>query len=254
MAELLTGRVAIVTGAAQGIGRGIARMFAAEGARVAVVDLDKDGAQAVADDIVDDVGPSSAIAVACDVGDRRQVDEAVRATVDAFGTVDILVNTAIAGAPRVPFLETTEELAEAMWRTGPLGTMHFTQACHPFMKGRDAKIINFASGGGYDGQVGYAAYAPAKEGVRALTKVAARELGPDGIRVNAIFPAAKTRLMQAWMDEDPERAAAVEAAVPLGRFGDPDVDIPLAVVFLASDYSRYVTGHTLAVDGGSCKF
>jgi NAD(P)-dependent dehydrogenase (short-subunit alcohol dehydrogenase family) len=254
VAELLTGRVAIVTGAAQGIGRGIARMFAAEGARVAVVDLDKDGAQAVADDIVDDVGPSSAIAVACDVGDRRQVDEAVRATVDAFGTVDILVNTAIAGAPRVPFLETTEELAEAMWRTGPLGTMHFTQACHPFMKGRDAKIINFASGGGYDGQVGYAAYAPAKEGVRALTKVAARELGPDGIRVNAIFPAAKTRLMQAWMDEDPERAAAVEAAVPLGRFGDPDVDIPLAVVFLASDYSRYVTGHTLAVDGGSCKF
>ena len=258
MAELLAGKVAIVTGAAQGIGRGIARMFATEGARVAVVDLDKDGASAVADEIGSSgAGPgagASAIAVACDVGDRRQVDEAVQATVDAFGTVDILVNTAIAGAPRVPFLETTEELAEAMWRTGPLGTMHFTQACHPFMKGRDAKIVNFASGGGYDGQVGYAAYAPAKEGVRALTKVAARELGPDGIRVNAIFPAAKTRLMQAWMDEEPERAAAVEAAVPLGRFGDPDVDIPLAVVFLASDYSRYVTGHTLAVDGGSCKF
>jgi meso-butanediol dehydrogenase / (S,S)-butanediol dehydrogenase / diacetyl reductase len=258
VAELLTGKVAIVTGAAQGIGRGIARMFAAEGARVAVVDLDKDGASAVADEIrAADPGAGAsaiAIAVACDVGDRRQVDEAVQATVDAFGTVDILVNTAIAGAPRVRFLETTEQLAEAMWRTGPLGTMHFTQACHPFMKGRDAKVINFASGGGYDGQVGYAAYAPAKEGVRALTKVAARELGPDGIRVNAIFPAAKTRLMQAWIDEDPVRAAAVEAAVPLGRFGDPDIDIPLAAVFLASDYSRYVTGHTLAVDGGSCKF
>jgi NAD(P)-dependent dehydrogenase (short-subunit alcohol dehydrogenase family) len=252
VAELLTGKAAIVTGAAQGIGRGIARMFAAEGARVAVVDLDESGASAVADEIR--AAEGAAIAVPCDVGDRRQVDEVVRATVEAFGRVDILVNTAIAGAPRVPFLETTEELAEAMWRSGPLGTMHFTQACHPFMKGRDAKVINFASGGGYDGQVGYAAYAPAKEGVRALTKVAARELGPDGIRVNAIFPAAKTRLMQAWMDEDPERAAAIEATVPLGRFGDPDVDIPLAAVFLASDYSRYVTGHTLAVDGGSCKF
>jgi 2-hydroxycyclohexanecarboxyl-CoA dehydrogenase len=262
VAELLTGKAAIVTGAAQGIGRGIARMFAAEGARVAVVDLDESGASAVAEEIRTaaaasagaGAGAGAAIAVACDVGDRRQVDDAVRATVEAFGGVDILVNTAIAGAPRVPFLETTEELAEAMWRSGPLGTMHFTQACHPFMKGRDAKVINFASGGGYDGQVGYAAYAPAKEGVRALTKVAARELGPDGIRVNAIFPAAKTRLMQAWMDEDPERAAAIEATVPLGRFGDPDVDIPLAAVFLASDYSRYVTGHTLAVDGGSCKF
>jgi NAD(P)-dependent dehydrogenase (short-subunit alcohol dehydrogenase family) len=252
MTGLLAGKVAIVTGAAQGIGRGIARTFASEGARVAVVDLDEDGARKVVAEV--DGAGGEAIAVGCDVGDRRQVDAAVRATVDAFGTVDVLVNTAIAGAPRVPFLETTEELAESMWRTGPLGTMHFIQACHPFMKGGDAKVINFASGGGLNGDVGYAAYAPAKEGVRALTKVAARELGPDGIRVNAVMPAAKTRLMQAWIDEDPDGAAAVEASIPLRRFGDPDVDIPLAVVFLASDYSRYVTGHTLTVDGGSCKF
>jgi NAD(P)-dependent dehydrogenase (short-subunit alcohol dehydrogenase family) len=252
MVDMLAGKVAIVTGAGQGIGRGIARTFATEGARVAVVDLDKDRGAAVADEIRAAAGET--IAVACDVGDRRQVDDAVRATVDAFGGVEILVNTAIAGAPRVPFLETTEELAEVMWRSGPLGTMHFIQACHPHMRGRDAKVINFASGGGINGDIGYAAYAPAKEGVRALTKVAARELGPDGIRVNAICPAAKTRLMQAWVDEDPDRAAAVEATIPLRRFGDPDVDIPLAAVFLASDYSRYVTGHTLMVDGGSCKF
>lgn len=252
MSEMLVGRVAIVTGAGQGIGRGIALMFCEEGAKVAVVDVAKDHGDAVAAEIRSRGG--EAISIRCDVGQRPQVDEAVRATINAFGSVDVLVNTAIAGAPRVPLLETTEELSESMWRSGVLGTMHFIQACHPHMAGRNAKVINFGSGAGVAGNVGYAAYAPAKEGIRSLTKVAARELGPDGIRVNAICPAAKTRLMQAWIDEDPERANVMEEAIPLRRFGDPELDIPLAAVFLASDYSQYVTGHTLMVDGGSCLF
>jgi NAD(P)-dependent dehydrogenase (short-subunit alcohol dehydrogenase family) len=252
MAGLLDGKVAIVTGAGQGIGRGIALMFSAEGANIVVVDLDKESAADTAAEVVTRGG--QALAVCCDVGHRSEIDDCVEQTMSTFGAIDILVNTAIAGAPRVPFLETTEELAEVMWRSGPLGTMHFIQACHPHMRGHDAKVINFASGAAISGDIGYAAYAPAKEGVRVLTKVAARELGPDGIRVNAICPAAKTRLMQAWIDEDPEQAAAVEATIPLRRFGDPEVDIPMAAVFLASDYSRYVTGHTMMVDGGSCRF
>ena len=100
----------------------------------------------------------------------------------------------------------------------------------------------------------FAAYGPAKEGVRCLTKVAARELGPDGIRVNAICPAAKTRLFAAWADANPELAAAEEAKVPLRHFGDPDVDIPRVAVMLASEYTGFVTGHTVMVDGGSCRF
>jgi NAD(P)-dependent dehydrogenase (short-subunit alcohol dehydrogenase family) len=188
------------------------------------------------------------------VGKREQVQRAVREAVAAFGTVDVLVNTAIAGAPRVPLLETTEELADVMFRTGPLATLMFTQECHPHMKGKDSAIVNFASGAAISGDIGYAAYAPAKEGVRSLTKVAARELGPDGIRVNAVCPAAKTRLMQDWIDENPDAAEATRLTMPLRRFGDPDLDIPLAVVFLASDYARFVTGHTLMVDGGSCRW
>ena len=112
----------------------------------------------------------------------------------------------------------------------------------------------FGAGGAISGDIGYAAEAPAKEGVRVLTKVAARELGPDGIRVNAVCPAAKTRLMQDWIDENPDVAEATRLTMPLQRFGDPDLDIPLAVVFLASDYARFVTGHTLMVDGGSCRW
>jgi NAD(P)-dependent dehydrogenase (short-subunit alcohol dehydrogenase family) len=249
---LLEGKVAVVTGAGQGIGRGVALMAAKEGARVAVVDLDEPSTEAVAKEVSAQGG--DAIAVTCDVGSREQIDDMVTRTVEAFGTIDVLVNTAIAGAPRVPFMDTTEELSELMWRTGPLGTMHCIQACYPHMKGRDTAVVNFASGAAISGDIGYAAYGPAKEGVRCLTKVAARELGPDGIRVNAICPAAKTRLMQAWIDEDPERAKAAEAMVPLRRFGDPELDIPLAVIFLASDYARFVTGHTLMVDGGSCRF
>ncbi len=227
-------------------------MFATEGAKVAVVDIDAARATEVAESIAADGG--DAISITCDVGKREQVQRAVQKTVAAFGTVDVLVNTAIAGAPRVPLLETTEELMDVMFRTGTLATLMFTQECHPHMKGKDGAIVNFASGGAISGDIGYAAYAPAKEGVRVLTKVAARELGPDGIRVNAVCPAAKTRLMQDWIDENPGAAEATRLTMPLQRFGDPDLDIPLAVVFLASDYARFVTGHTLMVDGGSCRW
>ena len=252
MTAMLEGKTAIVTGAGQGIGRGVARMFAEEGARVAVVDIDAARADGVAAEIV--AAGHQGISVHCDVGKREQVQRAVREAIAAFGTVDVLVNTAIAGAPRVPLLETSEELMEVMFRTGTLATLMFTQECHPHMKGKDSAIVNFASGGAISGDIGYAAYAPAKEGVRVLTKVAARELGPDGIRVNAVCPAAKTRLMQDWIDENPDVAEATRLTMPLQRFGDPDLDIPLAVVFLASDYARFVTGHTLMVDGGSCRW
>jgi len=252
MSEMLQGSGAIVTGGGQGIGRGIALQFAREGARVAVIDIDEAAAGKVADEIRNDGG--SATAFGCDVGIRQDVNQTVDAAAVALGSIDVLVNAAISGCPRIPLLETREEDVDRLWRSGLLGTLFFMQACHPHLAGRNCTIVNFASGAGLNGDIGYAAYGPVKEGIRSLTKVAARELGVDGIRVNAVFPAARTRLMDEWITDDPEGAASVEAMIPLGRFGDPEVDIPLAVVFLASDYSRYVTGHTLCVDGGSCKF
>jgi 3-oxoacyl-[acyl-carrier protein] reductase len=146
---------------------------------------------------------------------------------------------------------------ERVLRVNLGGTFNCIQAVLPVMRSQRpaGAIVNVSSIAGAAGDLTAApSYGASKGGVNALTKSMARELGPDGIRVNAICPAAKTRLMQAWIDEDPDQAAAVEATIPLRRFGDPDVDIPLAAVFLASDLSRYVTGHTLMVDGGSCKF
>lgn len=248
--SLLQGKNAIVTGAGNGIAKAICLAFVTEGARVGVVDIDGAAAEQTVKEV--EARGGEAIALQTDVSVRTEVDAAVAATVAAFGTIDILVNAAIAGAPRIPLLETTEELCDAMFRTGPLGTLFFIQACHPHLCGRDASIINFASGADMMGTVGYAAYAPAKAGVRALTKVAARELGRDRIRVNCIAPMARTRLLEAWEQEDPARAQRALDAIPLGRFGDPEDDIARSAVYLASHYACYVTGNTLLVDGGSC--
>jgi NAD(P)-dependent dehydrogenase (short-subunit alcohol dehydrogenase family) len=245
---MLDGKVAIVTGAGQGIGRGIARVFAREGAHVTIADIDQERADRTAGELRELGGQG--LAAPCDVSRRDQVDSCVMATLDRFGAVDVLVNAAIAGAPVIPLVDTTYELMTLMWESGPLGTFFMMQACYPHLRGRDGKIVNFASAVGIGGAEGYGAYAPAKEAVRSLSKVAAREWGREGIRVNVICPHANSPLQQAWASADPARAEAAYAGIPLGRVGDCEDDIGTAALFLASDLSSYVTGHTLMVDGG----
>jgi NAD(P)-dependent dehydrogenase (short-subunit alcohol dehydrogenase family) len=177
----------------------------------------------------------------------------VATTIDAFGGVDVLVNNAIAPPQMHPLLETTSELAESMWRTGPLGSMYFMQACHPSLRERHGNVVNVGSRAGMDGNEGWAAYAPAKEAIRTLTRVAAREWGRDGIRVNTICPAAASPAYESWAAEHPDLAAIQVAEKALGRYGDCELDIGRAVVLLASDYACYITGNTLMADGGSCR-
>jgi NAD(P)-dependent dehydrogenase (short-subunit alcohol dehydrogenase family) len=246
--ELLLDKVAIVTGAAQGIGRGIAHAFARQGADVAVVDIAGDRAAKTADELMG-LG-RKAIAVACDVSRRDDVDRAVAETIGALGGVEILVNTAIAGAPKVPLLETTDDLMMSMFGSGTMGTLYFMQACYEQLRERSGRIINFGSGAAVDGSPGYAAYGPAKEGIRSLSKVAAREWGPEGIRVNIICPHANSPLQQYWAEREPGITEQAISRTPLRRLGDCEDDIGRAAVFLASDLSAYVTGQTLMVDGG----
>jgi NAD(P)-dependent dehydrogenase (short-subunit alcohol dehydrogenase family) len=177
--------------------------------------------------------------------------------VGEFGTLDILVNNAMAdpGLSLIPFMETTDEHMDKYWQSGPLATFHFMQVCYAHLRGHDSAIINVGSRAGIDGLWGYAAYGAAKEAIRALTKAAAREWGPDLIRVNAIAPYADSpanRLAQSLLpDETAPRGGATR---PIGRAGDCELDIGRTVVYLASELSAFVTGHTIMVDGGSCRF
>jgi 2-hydroxycyclohexanecarboxyl-CoA dehydrogenase len=245
----LEGRVALVTGAGQGIGRGTALALAKEGASVALVGRTLSKCEAVAAEIADLGG--TAVAIACDVGVREQVDAAVAATVRALGGIDILVNNAQSSV-QAKLEDTTDEDIELAWRSGALATFYAMQAALPHLKasGRGS-IVNFGSSTAIEGNVAFGAYAMAKEAIRGLSRVASREWGRFGIRVNVIVPNALSPSSQDFREAHPDRFARMEARVPLGRVGDPEADIGRAVVALAADDLTYLSGQTLMLTGGS---
>jgi 2-hydroxycyclohexanecarboxyl-CoA dehydrogenase len=245
--DRLSGRVAIVTGAGQGIGRGIALALAKEAAKVAVVGRTFSKVEAVAGEITDAGGTGTPIG--CDVGERNAVNEMVDVVVSQFGGVDILVNNAQDSVQRL-LEQTTDDDVERAYRSGPLATFFAMQACLRHLKVRGGSIVNFGSSTALVGDQTFASYAMAKEAIRGLTRVAAKEWGPYGIRVNTICPAAISPSAEAWAERNPDRYAAVLRGIPLGRMGDPEEDIGRAVAALVSDDLRYLTGATLVLEGG----
>jgi NAD(P)-dependent dehydrogenase (short-subunit alcohol dehydrogenase family) len=244
----LDGKISIVTGAGRGIGHGLALALSKEGASVAIVEMDSETCHGTADEIKSLGG--EAFPILCDVRRREEVNSAVAATVGEFGTVNILVNNAQLLRDQVSLEDTTDELMAMTLESGLMGTMYFMQACLPYFKQNGGKIINFASAAGLDGTAGWAAYAATKEGIRALTRVAAHEWGQYGVNANVICPVAATPRMKEWADAFPDIYSQVLSSIPLGRMGDCENDIGRVVVFLASSDSDYITGHTLMVDGG----
>lgn len=246
----LAGRVAIVTGAGQGIGRGIVLVFAREGARVCVAELKGHRAERTAEEVREAGG--EAFAVTTDVGERVQVEAMVEATVRRWGTVDVLVNNAHGFGPRAPLEEISDEQFDMSWRTGTKATWWAMNAVRPYMAARGSgRIVNFVSLAMERGDAGLGDYAAAKAGIASLTRSAAREWGRQGITVNAIAPGAWTKRGQDYAARDPEGFAKAMAARPIGRLGDPETDIAPVAVFLASEDSRFVTGHVFHVDGGA---
>ena len=247
MSADLAGRTAIVTGGGTGVGRGISLALGEAGANVVLAGRTEAALEATAADIVGRGG--QARAVTCDVTVPDQVDGCITRALDAFGSIDILVNNA-ALVPHGTILDIAGDLVNDAWAAGPLATMRLMRRCHPHLRDGGV-IINVSSGiTKAPSAPNRAAYAMVKAALDALTRSAATEWAADGIRVNAIMPFALTDAVAAYLADEPEQATAIAASVPLGRIGDPETDIGRAVVFLAGPDSAYLTGHTLPLDGG----
>ncbi len=240
----LKDRVAVITGAARGIGRETAVLFAREGAKVVICDV-VDSGQETADEIKNAKG--DAIFVKVDVTDRESCNRAVEQTVERFQHIDVLVNNA--GIVRdARLVKMTEEDFDLVVKVNLKGTFNMTQAVAPVMidQGK-GKIINVASVVALYGNFGQTNYVATKAGIIGMTKVWARELGRKGINVNAVAPGFTQTEMTSSVPE--KVLAMMREKTPLGRLGTPR-DIANAYLFLASDESDYVHGAVLSVDGG----
>ena len=218
-------RTAIVTGAGQGIGRGIARALALEGARVVVAEIDEARGTAVAGELASLLPEVSPEFVQCDVSVPDSIAHCVDQTLARCGGIDILVNNAVFNAPLTSFVEHDDALWLAALQTGLLGTFRFMKACHPHMCGRGGRIINLGSMAGYQGWEKCAAYAAVKEGIRALSKVAAREWGADGITVNVLCPFANSPGWKGFVEASPEAAQRQIDGTLVRRIGDCERDV-----------------------------
>jgi NAD(P)-dependent dehydrogenase (short-subunit alcohol dehydrogenase family) len=248
---LLENKVAIVTGAARGIGKAIARRFLEEGARVVVADVDQDAGSAA---VVELGGAGAVRFVACDVGEAAAVENLVRAAIAAFGEIDVLVNNAAILVAK-DFLDLDESDFDRVIRVNLKGAFLCAQAVARHMVervkagGGAGTIVNLSSVNAVFAIANQVPYSVSKGGINQLTKVMALSLAPYGIRVNAIGPGSIMTDMLANVMSDDAMRRRILSRTPLGRLGEPH-EIAAIAAFLASDQASYITGQTIYADGG----
>jgi NAD(P)-dependent dehydrogenase (short-subunit alcohol dehydrogenase family) len=250
MTKLLEAKVAIVTGGAKGLGHGISRRLASDGATLLITGRDGAATETVAAEIRRDFG-TQAIGMAADMGIKEDVLFMVDRAVDAFGGLDILVTNASQLSPNILLEQKTDEMLKRTLEIGTWGTWWAMQAAFPHFKARGGgSVINFYSIDAQTGSWLHADYNMNKMAILGLTRSAAVEWGRFNIRVNAIAPTGLGQVFTQLANDVPGFLDMVTASNPLKRAGDPEKDIGPVVAFLASEMSRFVTGELINVDGG----
>ncbi len=244
----LQDKVVVITGGAGGIGGGMAKAMAKEGAIVAIVDLNEETGKVMEKEL-QAISPKSMF-IKANLMEREKLSSIIDTVIEKYGKLNVLVNNAHASKQKL-IEDTTQEDIDFSFGTGFYPTFYLMQAALPHLKETKGNIINFASGAGLEGHSTQGAYAAAKEAIRGISRVAANEWGQFGINVNIISPKADTPGVREWAKAQPEYFEKVKNSIPLGRFGDVETDIGPIAVFLASEDSKYMTGQTLMADGGS---
>lgn len=247
--DRLSGRVAIVTGAGDGIGLGIAKRFARAGGSVVIAEFSEEKGEAAAAALRAEGG--TAMFIRTDVTDRGEMEAAVDAAVSGFGSADILVNNAYSGGIFARAETMADRYFHESFAINLFGPKWAMARAFPHMKARRwGRIINICSLNGVNAHIGTADYNAGKEALRTLTRTVAREWAGFGICANIICPAAASASFREFVELQPAAAKAASADNPMGRMGDPEADIGGVALFLASEDARYLTGNTLFVDGG----
>jgi NAD(P)-dependent dehydrogenase (short-subunit alcohol dehydrogenase family) len=247
--HMLEGKIALITGAGQGIGQGIALALAKRGAKIVAAGRTVAKCETTCQLIAQRHG-TQAIAVACDVAVEEDLERTVATAVERFGGIHILVNNAVSTSPG-PLLTQKLEQVMTAFKVGPIASLRLMQLCHPYLSAAGGSIINMASTAAKRWDMSnYGVYAAEKEAIRALTRAAASEWGKDNIRANCILPHAKSPALEKWIAHNPEEAAAFVRTIPLQRIGDCEADIGEFVAMLCGPESAYISGQSIAVDGG----
>ena len=246
----LQDNVTIITGGGKGIGYGLAEAFAEAGSDLVITGRTETRLLAAKERLEAQYGVE-VLPIVADGADEEAIKSVVAQAVAKFGKINTLVNNAQVSKSGLPLVEHTREDLDLAIHSGLYAAFFYMRECHPYLKESRGSVINFASGAGLFGKLGQSAYAAAKEGIRGLSRVAAAEWGPDGIRVNVICPLAMTESLQDWKEHFPELFEKTIQDIPLGHFADPKDDIGRVAVFLASEDAHYVTGETITLQGGS---
>ena len=246
----LEGNVTIITGGGKGIGYGLAEAFAREGSNLVITGRTLSRLESAQERLEAAYGVE-VLPIVADGADEEAIKNVVAKTIERFGKITTLINNAQVSKSGLPLVEHTREDIDLAVNSGIYAVFFYMRECYPYLKESHGSVINFASGAGLFGRPGQSSYAAAKEGIRGLSRVAATEWGPDGIRVNVVCPLAMTESLEAWSKEYPELFQKTIQGIPLGRYADPREDIGRVCVFLASDDAGFVTGETITLQGGS---